>query len=259
MTKSRRRSKADLTVIDFDNINVHDVKYLPPSFDGDVIFILPPINIDVLSTYGRSMDGMDKMCDRHPWYTTTTTNIQNDFELSFRHFSCADHLQCTNTYCDYLYCNRGVHNYTKWIGSISIPILVGDIVPEKSRLKCKICRSTPTCIALRHARIIYVHSTSPGMSKTCIHLGVHEHPVSNGTCHKSLKMAYQCVANEVMKTSIAKNFAIVMAASKIFLADYLQKSPSNGEGHHLASSLLEVVIDKFSIFASLNFCNFISG
>jgi hypothetical protein len=81
MTKSRRRSKSDLTAIDFDSIDVREVKYLPPSFDGDVIFILPLIFVDVSSTYGRSMDGMDKMCDGHPWCTTKTTNIQNDFGL----------------------------------------------------------------------------------------------------------------------------------------------------------------------------------
>ena len=74
MTKSRRRSKSYLTANDFDNIDVHDVKYLPPSFDGDVIFILPPIGVDVFSTYGRSMDSMDKICDEHLWYTTKRTN-----------------------------------------------------------------------------------------------------------------------------------------------------------------------------------------
>ena len=221
MTKSKRRSKSDLTTIDFDSIDVRDVKYLPPSLDGDVIFILLPIAVDVSNMYGRSMDGMDKMCDGHPWCTTKTTNIQNDFGLSFRCFSCAGHLQCTNTYCDYMYRNGDVHNYTGWIGSTPTPFFCGRYCPEKSRLECKVCRSTPACITLCHARIIYVHSTSPGMSRACIHLGVHEHPVSNGTCRESLDMAYQCVANEVMKTPTAKNSAIVMAASKKFLADYL--------------------------------------
>ena len=92
MTKSKRRSKSDLTVIDFDSIDIRDVKYLPPSFDGDIIFILPPIAVDVSSMYGRSMNGMDKMCDGYPWCTTKITNIQNDFRLSFRRSSCAGHL-----------------------------------------------------------------------------------------------------------------------------------------------------------------------
>jgi hypothetical protein len=97
------------------------------------------------------------------------------------------------------------------------------------------------------------------MSRACIHLGVHEHPVSIDTCCESLNMAYQCVANEVMRTPTAKNSAIVMAASKNFVADYLLESPSNGEGHHLAGSSLEVVMDKFSVFVSRNCRNFVSG
>jgi hypothetical protein len=94
--------KSNLIAIDFDSIDVCEVKYLPPSFDGDVIFILPPINVDVSSTYGRSMDGTDKMCDGHLWCTTKTTNIQNNFGLSFRRSSYAGHLQCTNTYCEFV-------------------------------------------------------------------------------------------------------------------------------------------------------------
>ena len=50
-----------------------------------------------------------------------------------------------------------------------------------------------------------------------------------------------------------------MAANKKFLADYLLKSPSNDEGHHLAGLLLEVVMDKFNTIASPNYHNFVSG
>ena len=50
-----------------------------------------------------------------------------------------------------------------------------------------------------------------------------------------------------------------MEANKKFLADYLLKSPSNGEGHHLVGSSLEVVMDKFNTFAFSNCCNFVSG
>ena len=113
MTKSRRMFKFNLTAIDFDSIDVHDVKYLTTSFDGNVIFILHPINVDASNIYGHFMDGMDKMCNGYPWCTTKTINIQNYCELSFRCSSCADHLQCTNIYCDYLYRNGGVLNYTK--------------------------------------------------------------------------------------------------------------------------------------------------
>ena len=198
MIKSRRRSKSDRTVIDFDSLDVRDIKYLPPSFNDDVIIILPLINVVVSSTYGHFIDDMDKMCDGYFWCTTKTINIQIGFGLSFRRFSYACHLQCTNTYCDNLYRNGCVHNCTEWIGSTLITFSVGDVVPKKSRLECKVCRSMLVCIALCHVCIIYVHSTSPGISRVCIHLGIYEHLMSNGTCRESLDMAYQCVANEVM-------------------------------------------------------------
>ena len=66
MTKFKRNFKSDLTTIDFDSIDVRDVKYLPPSFDDDIIFILPPINMNVFSSYGHFMDNMNKMFDGHP-------------------------------------------------------------------------------------------------------------------------------------------------------------------------------------------------
>ena len=50
-----------------------------------------------------------------------------------------------------------------------------------------------------------------------------------------------------------------MAASKKFLLDYLLKSPSNGDEHHLGGSSLEVVIDTFNYLASPNCRNFVLG
>jgi hypothetical protein len=67
LRKSRKTSKSDLASIDFDSIDVRDVKYLPSSLNGDVLFLLPLVALKAPSTYGRSMEGMDKMCDGHPW------------------------------------------------------------------------------------------------------------------------------------------------------------------------------------------------
>ena len=188
------------------------------------------------------MDGMDKMCDGHSWCTTKTMNIQNDFELFFRRSTCAYHLQCPNDYCDYMHCNGGLRKNTEWAGSTHLLFLVAH---TRSTIKCKICRSTPVCIVLCRAHIIYIHSASVGMSKVYIHLGVHDHHVSNGTCRESLDMTYQYFANEVLQTSTTTNSALVMVASKQLLADYLLRSPTIGESHHLVGSSLEVVMDKF--------------
>ena len=84
LTKSRKISKSDLASIDFDYIDVRDVKYLPSYFNDNVLFLLPPVALRVPSTHDHSMDGMDKMCDCHHWCTTKTTTIQNDFGLFFQ-------------------------------------------------------------------------------------------------------------------------------------------------------------------------------
>ena len=110
--------------------------------------------------------------------------------------------------------NGGMRNSTEWASSTHLPFVVGDVAPARSTFECKVCRSPPVCIVLCHARILYVHSTSTEMSRACIHLGMHDHPVSNGICRESLDMTYQCVANEVLKTPTATNSTIVLGASK---------------------------------------------
>jgi hypothetical protein len=86
--------------------------------------------------------------------------------------------------------NGGLRNNTEWACSTPIPFVVEDVPLIRFTVKCKVCRSTHVCIVSRHARINYIHSRSVGMSRTCIHLGVHDHPVANGTCRQSLDMAY---------------------------------------------------------------------
>lgn len=67
-------------------------------------------------------------------------------------------------------------------------------------------------------------------------------------------MAYQYVANKVMKTPTAKTSSIVMATSKQFIIGYLFNFLSNGEGHHLAGLSLKVVMGNFSTIASPDYC-----
>ena len=42
--------------------------------------------------------------------------------------------------------------------------------------------------------LLVTHTTIPRMSRACIHLGMHDNHVSNGTCHESVDLAYQHVA-----------------------------------------------------------------
>ena len=71
-------------------------------FDGAIIFELSPVGHTASRSQAKSMQGMDKRYDGHVWTKTITTNITNDFGLSFRSSSCVGHLRCNNKECEYL-------------------------------------------------------------------------------------------------------------------------------------------------------------
>jgi hypothetical protein len=65
---------------------------LPIVFDGDVLFELSPL---LLNAHGSSkMQGMDRKNDGHAWCKVITTNIENNFGLSFKKIRCLGHLHC---------------------------------------------------------------------------------------------------------------------------------------------------------------------
>ena len=76
---------------------------------------------------------------------------------------------------------------------------------------------------------MYIHSTSLDMSRARILLGVHNHLMFTKVHRGSLDMAFQCVANEVSKTSTAKNLATIMVVSKKFIIDYILNPLLRGE------------------------------
>jgi hypothetical protein len=76
-------SSNELASLDYDKIPYHKVQYLPPSYNGDIIFELPPSCVSA-STSKNTMDGMDKPFDGHTWCRTITSNIHNSQSLIFR-------------------------------------------------------------------------------------------------------------------------------------------------------------------------------
>jgi hypothetical protein len=92
-------SKNELASIDYDKIAYHKVQYLPPSYNGDVIFELPLSRVSA-STSKNTIDSMDKRFDGHTWCCTITSNIHNSQGLTFRKSSCTGQLVCNNQNCD---------------------------------------------------------------------------------------------------------------------------------------------------------------
>ena len=208
-------SRNELATVVYDKIAYHKVQYLPPTYNGDVIFELPPSRVSTSSSKS-GMDGMDKRFDGHTW---CTSNIHNSQGLTFRKSSCAGHLVCNNQSCEFM-TRSSKRNETEWSGQTNIPFSLGHLPPSDSTLVCKICKVPPTCVNFCDARIYYVLSKSD-MTRACIHLGTHDHPVSDGICRETLDTISSLIVQEVSKTPIAKNSAIAMVASKEFLDKYL--------------------------------------
>jgi hypothetical protein len=94
---------------------------------------------------------------------------------------------------------------------------LGHSPPLDSTFVCKVCKVPPTCINFCDASIYYVLGKSD-ITSTCIHLGMHNHPVSDGICQETLDTIFALITQEVSKTPTAK--VIAMAASKEFLDKY---------------------------------------
>ena len=100
------------------------MKFLPPTFNGDVLFELPPVDT---SGPFHMMYGMDKRHDGHTWTKTITSNIKSDMSLTFRTSICISHLRCENSDCKY---TSRIHrtfpvNEKEWDGFTVTTIPVG--------------------------------------------------------------------------------------------------------------------------------------
>jgi hypothetical protein len=162
----------------FDTLDIQRVKFLPPTFNGNVLFELPPV--DTLGPF-HMMHGMDKRHDGHAWTKTVTSNIKSDMSLTFRTSTCIGHLRCENQDCEY---TSHIHrtspvNEREWNGFSVTTIPVGQPARAGSTLVCKICKVPPIYFAACAARIYYVYGAA-NMTRACLHLGIHEHPVKVG-------------------------------------------------------------------------------
>ena len=87
------------------------------------------------------------------------------------------------------------------------------------------------------------------MSRTCIYLGIYDHAVSNGTCRESLDIAYQCVANEILKTpmmdAVGRSFARL--AKKTHDAHHVNLYSLKNYRASLICSVPEITIPLFSL------------
>ena len=195
------------------------MKFLPPTFNGDVLFKLPAV--DKLGSF-HTMHGMDKHHDGHAWTKTVTSNIKSDVSLTFCTSTCIGHLRCENQECKYttrIY-RISLVNEWEWDGFTVTTFPVGQPAPAGSTLVCKICKIPPICVATCTARVYYVFGAA-NMTRACLHLGVHDHPIKVDEDQGIKERARQLIEEQVERTPKATNSAIVMEASKELVSDLL--------------------------------------
>lgn len=218
-------SKSVLSKIDYNSIPVQRVQYLPPTFDGDALFEFPPIGASSSQSQAKLLHGMDRRYDGHAWTRTITSNIKNNMGLTFRSSACLGHLRCMNVECDYI---TRVHrtstaNEVQWDGISAFTFDVGSDPPKGSTVVCKICKIPPLCLATCSAKIYYVLAKDH-MTRACIHLGSHLHPVKIGIDRDFVERADSVLGDQVQRTPTATNSAIILEASKDLIGDLLLRS-----------------------------------
>ena len=254
---SMHRSQNELSTMDLSTMKHETVPFLPPVFNGDVIFELPPCGPSSSASGVRNLEGMDKRYDAHPWCKLVTTNIHNSDNLKFRKSYCAGHLVCENAHCEYLK-RASKKNEIEWSGYIVIPFSATGCPPKQSTLVCMVCKMPPTCPHACTARIYFAYSDNPNMTRAAIHLGHHAHPIARGMYRDFTEVICGLIAEQVAKTPTATNSAITLSASKDFLGHYLFH---NGEGEKkmLKAEEMEEVMDRFQYLSSPSIRNVISS
>ena len=208
--------------LDYDKIKTIEVEFLPPTYDGDVFFVLLAVGTSTLHSKARSMFGMDKQYDGHVWTKTMTTNISNILDLSFWSSSCVGHLCCENPHCKYLHRahQTSSNNDMEFEGMTKEPFPVGGPPLLGSTLVYKICKQPSKYMALCSAWIFYVHGNDTS-HRACIHLGHHNHLVKVGDYKQSRKKIDAFIEEHIDWTTQATVSKIVMEASKDLLSEYL--------------------------------------
>ena len=111
-------------------------------------------------------------------------------------------------------------NETEWEGLFEKLFEVGSKPPAGSTVVCKSCNVPPTCVALCTAKIYYVIGT-PHMTRACVHLGSHDHPVKSGDHRDFIDLADSLIGDQVERTPSATRSAIVLETAKEVLGPLL--------------------------------------
>ncbi|KAL3696923.1 hypothetical protein R1sor_010999 [Riccia sorocarpa] len=201
---------SELSKLDLSSFVHQRVRFLPESYDGNVIFELPPASLVELSKKGGSLSGMDRGIDCWLWTKCITTSAQIGVKKSqyvVNKIHCVGSLKCVNDVCPYLLAEKKA-NEIDWPGKVHCekPYDVGSIVPLKHHV-CGHCDSPPRCIQRCTAKMFYVVpklkvdiDDVKKMSRLVIHVGKHSHP-HRRVCSRGHISSVKAMVAETLETS----------------------------------------------------------
>ena len=128
------------------------------------------------------------------------------------------HLRCSNHNCKHI-SEMGNYNEMYWAGSSPHVLTLGHSSKPfpKCKLVCKHCKSTPSRLVLYPCRMYCIVSKDPLMSKACVHIRTHRHPVAKDHCRDVLIQIWEKVKDEVAQTPSATPSTILLAIGKELL------------------------------------------
>ena len=195
------------------------VRCLPRSYNGDIVFELPPA--DAGRQKGAGLRDMDRDNDCH-WWTRmmkTSANLRPKNRYQVNKATCTGVLECINLRCPYAL-KKGCRNQSSWKGrpNVSNPFKVGEIVPD-SGLVCGHCSQRPMCTGACDAQMFYVYPNTDvddmvlkHSSRLAVHMGFHNHPPREVFGRESIRRATELIDKHVSVDSFAtpsrvRNFA----------------------------------------------------
>lgn len=180
------------------------VRCLPRSYNGDIIFELPPVQGDPRK--GDRVVSMERAKDCYYWTRTTPTSaivLSKDF-WEFGKHRCTGSLECRNDNCPY-FSREGSRNCAAWAGNYKVQIQhsFGQRV-EEGGITCGHCEQRPFCVAACPALMFYMY---PGpsvpkekrdhVSRCCIHMSEHNHPPRIVFSRESLERVTELLDTQV--------------------------------------------------------------
>ena len=251
------QAKSQLARTNLASFKHEVVQFLSTEYNGNVIFKLPSLPLVKEGGVAR-LNGMDRRFNGHAWTKTATTNIVDPNRLlSFKYVKCMGHLRCSNS--NYRHIKEiGDYNEMYWVGLSHDVLTPGPLSKPspKCKLVCKHYRRTPSCLVLCPCRMFYIVSKDPLMSRACVHIGTHGHPVAKGHCRDALIQIREKVKDEVARTPNATPSAISLVVGKELLMQGL--IDEDGGGNNLLESEHSLVFEKWSKLSTSSMNNMIS-